>query len=201
VRRTAVLSAARYTRSHAPSKWTASMTGRSRISFSSGKIGLCGYLYLPDGAQGRPVPCVVLCHGFSGTMDRLTVHASRFANAGTAALLFDYRPIQAVAICTESPRTGARLRRRSGSRDAAGERASPRRPRPTRQAESVPGHTLRLLPLAGASRSGAGGTDTLPPGTPRSGCLTPSIVEARLVNVEPQTRTWMGRTTRLMTST
>jgi quorum-quenching protein AidA len=67
------------------------MTGRSRISFSSGKIELCGYLYLPDGAQGRPVPCVVLCHGFSGTMDRLTVHASRFANAGTAALLFDYR--------------------------------------------------------------------------------------------------------------
>jgi alpha-beta hydrolase superfamily lysophospholipase len=67
------------------------MAGRSGVSFSSGKVGLRGYLYLPEAAHDRPVPCVVLCHGFSGTMDRLTVHAERFAAAGVAALLFDYR--------------------------------------------------------------------------------------------------------------
>ncbi|WP_350274794.1 alpha/beta fold hydrolase [Kribbella sp. HUAS MG21] len=41
-------------------------------------------------ASGR-VACVVLCHGFSGTMDRLFSHAERFAAAGMAALVFDYR--------------------------------------------------------------------------------------------------------------
>jgi predicted alpha/beta-fold hydrolase len=51
------------------------MRERSRVSFPSGDVDLRGYLYLPDAADDRPVPCVVLCHGFSGTMDRLTVHA------------------------------------------------------------------------------------------------------------------------------
>ena len=65
------------------------MAGRSGISFSSGKIELRGYPCRTPRKIGRRR--VVLCHGFSGTMDRLTVHASRFANGGTAALLFDYR--------------------------------------------------------------------------------------------------------------
>jgi hypothetical protein len=34
---------------------------------------------------------VILAHGFSGTMDRLFVHAERIAAAGLAALVFDYR--------------------------------------------------------------------------------------------------------------
>ncbi|MEU5884125.1 alpha/beta fold hydrolase [Spirillospora sp. NPDC047279] len=52
--------------------------------------GCAGRLFLPDGAAER-VPCVVLCHGFSGTMDRLFPHAEAFAAAGLAALIFDYR--------------------------------------------------------------------------------------------------------------
>jgi uncharacterized protein len=52
-----------------------------------------GYLILPDThrAAGERLPCVVLAHGFSGTMDRLVPHAERFAAGGIAALVFDYR--------------------------------------------------------------------------------------------------------------
>lgn len=62
---------------------------RTRISFDVGGIRCAGNLYLPSGAE--PLPCVVLCHGFSGTMDRLAEYAERFAEAGFAALVFDYR--------------------------------------------------------------------------------------------------------------
>ncbi|MFF5257709.1 alpha/beta hydrolase [Actinomadura viridis] len=62
----------------------------SAVSFDSGSARLRGRLHLPPGRTG-PVPCVVLCHGFSGTMDRLVPHAEAFAAAGLAALVFDYR--------------------------------------------------------------------------------------------------------------
>ncbi|MFI6818213.1 alpha/beta hydrolase [Nonomuraea sp. NPDC050328] len=62
---------------------------RTKVSFRSGGVECAGYLVLPD--EPGPVPCVVLCHGFSGTMDRLVEHAERFAAAGLAALVFDYR--------------------------------------------------------------------------------------------------------------
>jgi uncharacterized protein len=67
------------------------VTDRERVSFKSGKVNLRGYLYLSGGSELRPVPCVVLAHGFSGTMDRLTEHATHFADGGIAALIFDYR--------------------------------------------------------------------------------------------------------------
>jgi hypothetical protein len=54
------------------------VTDRERVSFKSGKVNLHGYLYLPGGGELRPVACVVLAHGFSGTMDRLTAHATHF---------------------------------------------------------------------------------------------------------------------------
>ncbi|MFB9965347.1 alpha/beta hydrolase [Sinosporangium siamense] len=60
------------------------------MSYQSSGIPCAGYLYLPAERQAR-VPCVVLCHGFSGTMDRLFAYAERFAAAGLAALVFDYR--------------------------------------------------------------------------------------------------------------
>ncbi|HEX2313527.1 MAG TPA: alpha/beta fold hydrolase [Thermomonospora sp.] len=66
------------------------MVERSRVSFASGDTTCTGYLYLPEDRTGPP-PCVVLCHGFSGTMDRLFPHAERFAAEGLAALVFDYR--------------------------------------------------------------------------------------------------------------
>ncbi|MEV4063648.1 alpha/beta hydrolase [Nonomuraea dietziae] len=66
------------------------MTERRKISFESGGTRCVGYLHLPENLAEK-VPCVVLCHGFSGTMDRLYPHAERFAAAGLAALVFDYR--------------------------------------------------------------------------------------------------------------
>ncbi|MFB4276832.1 alpha/beta hydrolase [Nonomuraea sp. MTCD27] len=62
---------------------------RTKVSFTADGVRCAGYLYLPAGS-GR-VPCVVLCHGFSGTMDRLFDYAERFAAEGFAALVFDYR--------------------------------------------------------------------------------------------------------------
>ncbi|GAA0954715.1 alpha/beta hydrolase [Actinocorallia libanotica] len=62
---------------------------RTEVSFTAAGVRCAGYLYLPSGPG--PVPCVVLCHGFSGTMDRLFDYAERFAAEGLAALVFDYR--------------------------------------------------------------------------------------------------------------
>jgi fermentation-respiration switch protein FrsA (DUF1100 family) len=49
-----------------------------------------GYLHRPVKADGK-VPGVVMGHGFSGTQDRLFDNAGQFAEAGLAALTFDYR--------------------------------------------------------------------------------------------------------------
>ncbi|MEV4477720.1 alpha/beta fold hydrolase [Nonomuraea sp. NPDC049504] len=62
---------------------------RSKVSFTADGVRCAGHLYLPAGSD--PAPCVVLCHGFSGTMDRLYDYGERFAAAGFAALVFDYR--------------------------------------------------------------------------------------------------------------
>ncbi|MBF6169637.1 alpha/beta fold hydrolase [Streptomyces gardneri] len=62
---------------------------RTKVSFTAAGVRCAGYLYLP--ADTGPAPCVVLCHGFSGTMDRLFDYAERFAAEGFAALVFDYR--------------------------------------------------------------------------------------------------------------
>lgn len=64
---------------------------RARVSFESGGLSCAGYLYRPRNVSGR-VPCVVLANGFSGTMDwLLPAYAVRFAEAGFAVLIFDYR--------------------------------------------------------------------------------------------------------------
>ncbi|WP_249645595.1 alpha/beta hydrolase [Nocardia sputi] len=62
---------------------------RTKVSFTAAGVRCAGYLYLP--ADTGPAPCVVLCHGFSGTMDRLFDYAECFAAEGFAALVFDYR--------------------------------------------------------------------------------------------------------------
>ncbi|MER5323129.1 alpha/beta hydrolase [Streptosporangium roseum] len=62
---------------------------RTKVSLTAADVRCAGYLYLPTGSG--PMPCVVLCHGFSGTMDRLFDYAERFAAEGFAALVFDYR--------------------------------------------------------------------------------------------------------------
>jgi hypothetical protein len=66
---------------------------REKVSFVSGGDVCAGYLFIPEAATDTDTrwPCVVLAHGFSGTMDRLLPHAERFATGGIAALVFDYR--------------------------------------------------------------------------------------------------------------
>lgn len=50
------------------------------------------WLYRPASGDGAPGPCVVLAHGFGMTRAcRLDAWAQRFAAAGLAALVFDYR--------------------------------------------------------------------------------------------------------------
>ena len=68
----------------------------SAVSFDSGGVR-CGATYLRGegdafaGEDGRR-PCVVLAHGFGGTVDSgLMPFAERFAAAGLDALAFDYR--------------------------------------------------------------------------------------------------------------
>lgn len=71
------------------------MTNRRRVAFASDDATLAGYLFPASAgdAVAGPArsPLVILAHGFSGTMDRLFLHAERFAAGGISALVFDYR--------------------------------------------------------------------------------------------------------------
>lgn len=70
---------------------------REDVSFDSWGERCAAWLYRPDpataaAADPRGVPCVVLAGGFAGVREmRLDAFAERFASAGFAALLFDYR--------------------------------------------------------------------------------------------------------------
>lgn len=62
-----------------------------RISFDSDGSAIAGVLYRPVDNVGE-CPCVVMAHGFSGTMDWIVPDfAVRFADGGLAVLIFDYR--------------------------------------------------------------------------------------------------------------
>jgi acetyl esterase/lipase len=64
---------------------------RSQVSFHSDGVRCAAVLYRPTGASAK-LPCVVLAHGFSGTMDWIVPDFARhFASGGLAALIFDYR--------------------------------------------------------------------------------------------------------------
>jgi uncharacterized protein len=63
---------------------------RIDVAFDSQRVHCAAWLYRPDG-QG-PHPCVILAHGFGAIREmRLSGYAERFAQAGLAALVFDYR--------------------------------------------------------------------------------------------------------------
>ena len=67
------------------------MATRVDVSFPSGGQRCGGWLYLPMGVTGK-APCVVMAHGTTGTMNfGLARYAQRFAAAGFAVLVFDYR--------------------------------------------------------------------------------------------------------------
>ena len=64
---------------------------RQDLSFPSGRDTCAAWLY-PATAGAEPSPVIVMAHGFTGTRrDRLGPFAERFAAAGFAALVFDYR--------------------------------------------------------------------------------------------------------------
>ena len=63
---------------------------RRDVDFQSSGERCAAWLYEPEGAGAHP--CVVLGHGFGATREgRLWAFAERFAAAGIAALVFDYR--------------------------------------------------------------------------------------------------------------
>jgi dienelactone hydrolase len=67
------------------------MGERTDVTFTSGGLACAAWLYRPEAAD-RPVPCVVMAHGFSATREEgLADYAERFAAAGMAVLVFDYR--------------------------------------------------------------------------------------------------------------
>jgi dienelactone hydrolase len=64
------------------------MTERADVTFASGGQRCAAWLYRPADATA----CVVLAHGWTGVREqRLDAYAERFADAGLAALVFDYR--------------------------------------------------------------------------------------------------------------
>lgn len=64
---------------------------RRDVSFTSDGVTLRGWLYLPA-EQDVPAPAVVMAHGISAVKEmRLPAYAERFAAAGLAVLVFDFR--------------------------------------------------------------------------------------------------------------
>ncbi|MET7770229.1 alpha/beta fold hydrolase [Nocardia sp. NPDC005366] len=64
---------------------------RVEVSFTSGGEQCAAWLYPPDGVP-KPRPLVVMGHGLGGTREMgLDRYARRFAAAGMAVLVFDYR--------------------------------------------------------------------------------------------------------------
>jgi fermentation-respiration switch protein FrsA (DUF1100 family) len=67
--------------------------GRRDVFFKSGDSFAAGWFFLPEGgASGSDLPAVAMAHGVGATKDMfLEPIAQRFADAGLAVLLFDYR--------------------------------------------------------------------------------------------------------------
>lgn len=63
---------------------------REDVHFYSSGTRCSAWLYLPDG--GKKCPVIVMAHGLGGVREmRLDAYAERFAAAGYACFLFDYR--------------------------------------------------------------------------------------------------------------
>lgn len=112
---------------------------RSDIEFSVNGTRCAAWLYRPD--AHKPTPCVVMAHGFSAVREqRLDAYAERFAQAGIAVLLFDYRHFGASA---GEPRQLLSIRRQLQDWQAA-----------IAHARSLPGIDPARIGLFGSSFSG-----------------------------------------------
>ncbi|WP_409435937.1 alpha/beta hydrolase [Mycobacterium sp. SMC-14] len=68
------------------------MTIREDVSFRSGTDRISAWLYRPDNAGRNGAPLLVMAHGLGAVRTmRLDAYAERFAAAGYACLVFDYR--------------------------------------------------------------------------------------------------------------
>ena len=64
---------------------------RDDVRIPSGDGELAAWVYRPEGAAG-PVPVVVLMHGLTATREeRLGAYGERFAEAGIASVIIDFR--------------------------------------------------------------------------------------------------------------
>ncbi len=89
------------------------MAERAEVTFDSGGERCAAWLYRPAGATA----CVVLAHGWTAVREqRLDAYAARFAHAGLAALVFDYRHFGASG---GEPRNLLDIRRQHGDWRAA----------------------------------------------------------------------------------
>lgn len=71
--------------------WMTTDVTREDVSFESGGLRCHGWFYPAVGVEGR-APAVLVSHGFSAVKEHfLDSYATRFAAAGFAVLVFDYR--------------------------------------------------------------------------------------------------------------
>jgi fermentation-respiration switch protein FrsA (DUF1100 family) len=69
-----------------------SPVSRTDLTFLSHGEYCAAWLYTPEDEPAEPLPCVVMAHGFGAVREaRLGAYARRFARAGYAAVVFDYR--------------------------------------------------------------------------------------------------------------
>ncbi|BBY55695.1 alpha/beta fold hydrolase [Mycobacterium koreense] len=67
-------------------------TDREDVQFPSGAELISAWLYRPAADRGGPTPLLVMAHGLGAVRTmRLDAYAERFAAAGYACLVFDYR--------------------------------------------------------------------------------------------------------------
>lgn len=112
---------------------------RSDFEFTSHETRCAAWLYRPE--YSGLSPCVVMAHGFSGVREqRLDAYAERFARAGMAVLLFDYRYFGASA---GEPRQLLSIRRQLQDWEAA-----------VAAARALPGIDSARIALFGSSFSG-----------------------------------------------
>ncbi|MCQ4121077.1 alpha/beta hydrolase [Rhodococcus tibetensis] len=65
---------------------------RTDVAFAAGDGACAAWLYTPTGNTTTPRPVIVMAHGLGGVREmRLDAFAERFAAAGYACLVFDYR--------------------------------------------------------------------------------------------------------------
>lgn len=178
------------------------MTGRlhrADVAIPSGADRCAAWLYRPvprARAAGRPVPVVVMAHGLGAVKEmRLDAYAERFAAAGMAALVFDYRGFGA---STGEPRQLLDIRRQLDDWAAA-----------IAFARGLDGVDPRRVALWGTSFSGGHvlATAARTPGLaavvtqcpftdgPASLRRVPPATAARLValGLDDQVRAWSGR--------